>query len=560
MSYFDLGSFSRPIAGNSSEAQTWFDRGLVWMYGFNHEEAIACFERVLVADPACVLARWGIAHAIGPNYNKGWEFFSPDERVAALSRAHQALADANAHCATAMPMERAMLDALAHRFPTDPTIEDYGPWNDAFATAMRTVHAAFADDLDVVAIFAEALMNRTPWKLWDLKRRTPADGASTAEAQTVLERAFATRADAWDHPGLLHLYIHLMEMSPTPERALRHGDRLVDLVPDSGHLVHMATHIDVLCGDYQNVVWRNQRAIAVDRKFFDHAGGENFYTIYRIHNLHFSIYGAMFLARPSAALAAADALVAALPEPVVRFLPQLFEAFVAMKLHVLIRFGRWAEVLAEAFPTDADLYSYTTATLRYARTVALANLGRIAEAKAEQVAFYGAMAAVQEDRMVFNNPCSAVLQVAEQMLLGEVAYKSGATDVGLEHLRQSVRLDDELLYDEPWGWMQPTRHALGALLMEARKFEEAEATYRADLGLDDTLARPCQHPRNVWSLHGLDECLKQRGETLERRHIKLLLDQALARAEVPIRASCYCRSRAVGAHTGAGLASSKTAP
>ncbi len=546
MSYFDLGPFSRPIATSSFEAQAWFDRGLVWMYGFNHEEAIVCFERVLAADPSCVIARWGIAHALGPNYNKGWEFFSPAERVLVLSRAHQALADANAHRARATPMERAMVDALVHRFPTDPTIEDYGPWNDAFAAAMRKVHAAFADDLDVVAIFAEALMNRTPWKLWDLKRRTPADGASTAEAQTVLERAFATDPHAWNHPGLLHMYIHLMEMSPTPERALPHGDRLVDLVPDSGHLVHMATHIDVLCGDYQNVVWRNQRAVEVDQKFFAHAGGENFYTIYRIHNLHFNIYGAMFLARPTAALAAADALRAALPEPVVRFLPQLFEAFVAMKLHVLIRFGRWVDVLDEVFPTDADLYSYTTATLRYARTVALANLGRITEAKAEQDAFYGAMATVQEDRMVFNNPCSAVLEVAEQMMLGEVAYKSGYTDAGLEHLRQSVRLDDELLYDEPWGWMQPTRHALGALLMDAKQFEEAESTYRADLGLDDTLPRPCQHPRNVWSLHGLDECLKRRGETLERRHIQLLLDQALARAEVPVRSSCYCRSKKEG--------------
>ena len=547
MSYFDLGSFSRPIATTSCEAQAWFDRGLVWLYGFNHEEAIVCFDRALAADPGCVMAHWGIAHAIGPNYNKAWEFFSPEEKVSALSRAHQALADAKLHGARAAPMERAMLDALAHRFPADPTVEDYGPWNDGFATAMRQVHAEFPGDLDVVAIFAEALMNRTPWKLWDLKRRRPADGASTAEAQAVLERAFAADPGAWDHPGLLHLYIHLMEMSPTPEKALPHGDRLVDLVPDSGHLVHMATHIDVLCGDYQNVVWRNQRAIEVDRKFFAHAGGENFYTVYRIHNLHFRIYGAMFLARPTAALEAADALIAALPEPVVRFLPELFEAFVAMKLHVLIRFGRWAEIMDQTFPADAELYSHTTATLRYARTVALANLGRSAETVAERDAFYSAMAAVQEERMVFNNPCSAVLRVAEQMLLGEVAYKSGRTEEGLEHLRQSVQLDDELLYDEPWGWMQPTRHALGALLMDARKFDEAEAVYRADLGLDETLPRPCQHPRNVWSLHGLDECLRRRGETLERGHIKLLLDQALARAEVPIRASCYCRSKSLAA-------------
>ena len=145
--------------------------------------------------------------------------------------------------------------------------------------------------------------------------------------------------------------------------------------------------------------------------------------------------------------------------------------------------------------------------------------------------------------MMFNNPCSAVLLVAEQMMLGELAYKSGQTEEGLEHLRAAVRLDDGMLYDEPWGWMQPTRHALGALLMDAGQYAEAEAVYRADLGLDQTLPRPCQHPRNVWSLHGLDECLHRRGETVERRHVRLLLDQANARAEVPIRASCYCRAK-----------------
>ena len=145
--------------------------------------------------------------------------------------------------------------------------------------------------------------------------------------------------------------------------------------------------------------------------------------------------------------------------------------------------------------------------------------------------------------MMFNNTCSAVLAVAEQMMLGELAYKSGQTEAGLEHLRAAVRLDDSMLYDEPWGWMQPARHALGALLMDAGQYAEAEAVYRADLGLDNTLPRPCQHPRNVWSLHGLDECLQRRGETVERRHVRLQLDQAVTRAEVPIRSSCYCRSK-----------------
>jgi tetratricopeptide (TPR) repeat protein len=544
MSYFDLGHYRRGVVTAGPEARVWFDRGLTWLYGFNHEEAIVCFEKAIAADPGCVLANWGIAHAIGPNYNKMWEVFTPDEKVAALARAHDALTAAQAGLAGATPAERALVEALAHRFPVDPMVEDYGPWNEAFSASMRRVHEEFPEDLDVAAIVAEALMNRTPWKLWDLPRRRPADGSSTEEARRVLEQAFATQPAAWDHPGLLHMYIHLMEMSPTPEKALPHGDRLVDLVPDSGHLVHMATHIDVLCGDYQNVVWRNHRAAEVDRKYFAHAGGENFYTIYRIHNLHFEMYGAMFLARPTQALAAAEALCETLPEPVVRYLPQYFEAFVAMRSHVLVRFGQWAQILNEPFPVDAELYSYTTAMLRYARVVALANLGRIAEAEAEREAFYAAWARVQDDRFMFNNPGADVLKVAEQMMLGELAYKSGRIDEGLAHLRRAVELDDTLLYDEPWGWMQPTRHALGALLMDAGRFDEAEAIYRADLGLDATLPRPCQHPKNVWSLHGLDECLRRRGETVERRHVSLLLDQALARAEVPVRASCYCRSGA----------------
>ena len=543
MGYFDLGTWSRKVTTDNPEAQLWFDRGLRWMYGFNHEEAIVCFEKALQFDADCLMAHWGIAHCIGPNYNKQWEFFSPEEKVAALDRAHLSLKQAAAVANRATPAEHAILMALAARFPTDPAIEAYGPWNDAFADEMRKVHAAFPTDLDVTAIFAEALMNRTPWKLWDLQARGPAEGASTVEAQAALERAFANDPAAWDHPGLLHMYIHLMEMSPTPEKALRHGDRLVDLVPESGHLVHMATHIDVLCGDYQNVIWRNLRAAAVDRKYFNHAGGENFYTIYRIHNLHFVIYGAMFLARPTTALAAAAALRETLPEPVVRFMPEFFEAFIGMKFHVLVRFGRWQEIVDEPLPTDPALYPNTTALLRYAKAVALANLGRMDEARAERDAFATAQRAVPEDWMMFNNPCSAVLLVAEQMMLGELAYKSGQTEAGLEHLRAAVRLDDGMLYDEPWGWMQPTRHALGALLMDAGQYAEAEAVYRADLGLDHTLPRPCQHPRNVWSLHGLDECLRRRGETVERRHIGLQLDQAVARAEVPIRSSCYCRSK-----------------
>lgn len=544
---FDLGRYSRPVTTASDAAQRAFDRGLIWIYGYNHEAAAEAFEEAIAADPACGAALWGLAYAVGPNYNKPWEFFTPAEREETLARAHAALATAKGLRDVLSPVENDLIDALADRYPTDPAIEDFAPWNDAFSDAMRKVHAAHPNDLDVITVFAEALMNRTPWLLWDLKTGGPRAGASTLEAQAALERAFDTIPAAWDHPGCLHMYIHLMEMSPTPERALRHGDRLTDLVPDSGHLIHMATHIDVLCGDYQNVVARNHRAAEIDRKYEDLKGAKNFYTVYRIHNVHFEAYGAMFLGQPEVALAASDRLIEMLPDDVTAYLPELFEAFHGKKVHVQVRFGMWREILEAPLPADPDLYRYTTCAMRQARAIALANLGRHEEALAEREEAIAARARLPDDWMVFNNTALDVLEVGEAMMEGEIAFKAGGIEEGLGHLRRSVELDDDLLYDEPWGWMQPSRHALGALLMEAGRFEEAEAVYRADLGLDGTLARPCQHPGNVWSLHGLHECLVRRGEMTEARHIRLQLDRAAARATVPIHASCYCRRKAAAA-------------
>ncbi len=540
--YFDLGRYSRPVSGVPA-AQTWFDRGLVWLFAYNHDEAIICFEKALAADPTCVLAHWGIAYAIGPNYNKPWEIFTPDEKGPALARAHAAL-KAGLALEGAKPVERALLGALASRYPTDPEIEDYQPFNDGFAAAMKPVYEANRDDLDIAFVYSEALMNRTPWQLWDFHKGVPNPEASTTEAMAVLERAFDRTPGAWEHPGLLHMYIHLMEMSPHPERALRHGDRLTTLVPDAGHLVHMASHIDVLCGDYQNVLSRNLAAAEVDDAFKAYAGAANFYALYRIHNLHFAFYGAMFLGQQAAALDAVTRLRQEVPDEVVRAYPDVFETFVAAAPHVYIRFGMWSEILRLEQPEDKELYVTTNALIYYAKAVALANLGRHEEAQVAKADFIAAYARVPDSRMLFNNKARDVLAVAEEMMLGEIAFKAGRREEGLQHLRKAVELDDNLMYEEPWSWPQPTRHALGALLMEAGAYGEAEAVYRADLGLDGKLPRPSQHPRNVWALHGLHECLERRGETVERPHIKLLLDQAVARADIPIRASCLCRSKA----------------
>ncbi|MET9899739.1 hypothetical protein [Streptomyces sp. NPDC006446] len=544
MDYYDLGTHGRPVTTSSAEAQLWFDRGLVWSYAFHHEEAVACFEAAAAADPDCAMAYWGIAYALGPNYNKPWEFFDGEDLARTVERTHAAVRLAGEKAAAATPVEQALIGALASRYPRAEPVEDCSVWNVPYADSMRTAYELAPDDLDLAALHADALMNLTPWQLWDLRSGEPAEGARTREARAVLERALATEAGE-RHPGVLHLYIHLMEMSPTPETALPVADRLRGLVPDAGHLQHMPTHLDVLCGDYRRVVADNSAAIVADEKVRARSGAMNFYTLYRSHDFHFKIYGAMFLGQAKTALETAAQLEASIPEELLRVesppMADWLESFLAMRVHVLIRFGRWAGILRLPLPADPRLYCVTTAMLHYARGVALSATGRTAEAEAERERFREAVPRVPGTRMLFNNTCADILAIASAMLDGELEYRKGNHDIAFAALERSIALDDGLPYDEPWGWMQPTRHAYGALLLEQGRVAEAEAVYRADLGLDDTLPRASQHPGNVWSLHGFHECLVRLGKVGEARIVAQQLKIALAVADVPIEASCYCR-------------------
>jgi tetratricopeptide (TPR) repeat protein len=547
MDYYDLGSFTRMITTAVPEAQLWFDRGLNWLYGYNHAEAIACFRRALEHDPGCAMAYWGISYAAGPNYNLPWHLYDPAGKAAALGAAYDAMQGALARVDGASHVEQALIRALPARYPQREPIEDQSPWDAAYADAMRRVFHAHRDDLEARAVFAEAIMNLTPWKMWDLKTGGVAKDAGTLEAVEVLESAFRDIPAAWDHPGLLHSYVHLMEMSPFPQRALRAGDRLRDLVPDAGHLIHMPTHIDVLCGHYRDVLVYNQKAIVADRKFLAREGALNVYALYRIHDYHFAIYGAMFLGQYGAAMAAAQELIDTTPEALLRIpsppMADFVEGYLSMKQHVLVRFGKWREIIAQPLPADRELYCSTTAMMLYAQAVAHSALGHVAEAEAARAAFVEAKRRVPESRRVHNNTVQDLLGVAEAMLSGELEYRRGNYEAAFAHLRRSVELDDTLPYDEPWGWMQPTRHALGALLLEQGRVAEAEAVYRSDLGLDGKLSRACQHTDNLWSLHGLHECLVRRGDTVEAPLIKQRLDLALARSEVPVKASCFCRMK-----------------
>ena len=544
---FDLGSYSRPITTSSPEAQLWFDRGLLWTYGFNHEEAVLCFKQAAKADPKCAMAYWGIAYAMGPNYNKPWEAFDEAETSKTLSEAYDATTRAGTlagHCTQA---ERDLIGALHQRYQSARVPQDLPAWVDDFAAAMRAVYLNHVEDADISALFAEALMNRTPWALWDLASGNPAEGADTEEVRQVLERGMERRADTGGppHPGMLHMYIHLMEMSPFPEQALLACDQLRGLVPDSGHLQHMATHIDVLCGDYLSVVNRNEEAIRADRRYLAARGPFNFYTLYRCHDYHFKAYGAMFLGQYQSAIGAAEELISALPEDLLSVqsppMADWLEGLVPVKQHVFVRFGKWQEILAQELPANPELYCVTSATMRYARAIAFATLGHSKSAAAEAEAFERDFDRVPDSRYLFNNSCRDILAVAREMMLGELDYRRGDFESGFAHLRQAVALDDNLPYDEPWGWMQPARHALGALLLEQGRVEEALAEYRADLGFDSVLNRSSQHPDNVWSLSGYHECLERTGQHELAAVAQQRLALARARADVPVQVSCFCR-------------------
>ena len=541
---YDVGSYVRRVTTVSAEAQSWFNRGLNWCFGFHHEEAVACFEKALAADPDCAMAHWGVGYAIGPNYNFPWELMDPGGKAAALSRAYDASRAAFALADGVTAPERALIVALQARYPQRDPLDDQRVWNDAFADEMRLAYRAHPNDLDIRCIFAEAILNRTPWKMWDPRTGEPSSGAGTLEAREVLESAFRELPGAASHPGLLHLHVHLMEMSPHPELALVSGDRLREVAPDMGHLVHMPTHIDIQCGHYRDALHWNQKAIVADRKFYDRAGPMNFYSGYRIHNYHFAAYGAMFLGQFAPAIAAADELVETMPEAFLRIpsppMANFFEAYVAIRQHVLIRFGKWQDIIAQALPADHELYCNTVAIMHYAKGVAHAALGNVALAEAEQTLFREAAIRVPESRYIHNVACVKLLAIAEQMLSGEIAYRRGEHDAAFAHLRAAIALEDDLPYDEPWGWMQPVRHALGALLLEQGRVAEAEAVYREDLGLGGTLPRAQIHPDNLWALRGLLGCLERRGETAEAALIRQRVEFAAARADLPVAVSCFC--------------------
>jgi tetratricopeptide (TPR) repeat protein len=496
-----------------------FAEGLVWCFAFHHAEATRCFNELLELDPSCAMGHWGLAYAAGPHYNN----MEMNEESARAAHEHTLAALSLSSSAT--PVERALIEALAARYAW-PAPADRKSLDQAYADAMRVVYREHGANPDVAALYAESLMDLRPWDLWTT---TGDPQPGTLEIVEVLEKLLAEYPE---HPQGCHLYIHAVEASREPGRATAAADRLRERIPYAGHLVHMPSHIDIRTGGYANAIDANQRGIAADQAIIARTGRDGFYEIYRAHNYHFLAYAAMFAGQEEVAMQAARELTQELPVDVVAAMPQFLDGFMPTPLHVLVRFGHWDEILAE--PRPAEHLPYSRATWHYARGIAFANLDRGVEAELEREAFKIAAAAVPETFYVHNNTCRAVLEVGRAMLDGEVLFRAGRTEEALAALREGARLDDELRYDEPWGWMMPARHALGALLFEARRTEEAEAVYRADLE---------RHPNNGWALRGLAKCLAERGATDEVAQVERDFKTAWRDADVDITASCFCARR-----------------
>jgi tetratricopeptide (TPR) repeat protein len=550
MDRFNLGSHSRTISRASSDAQRWFDAGLNWCFAFNKAEGVKCFRKALEFDPDCVMAHWGIAYGSGPFYNLTWRDLGEQEAKSATATAFAHIEKARALTQGATALENWLVEAQACHVqkPHPVSGAEYDRWDDAYAAEMRRICMQYPDDDDVVALFVEALITRTPRRLWDVRTGLPAKNSDVAEALSVCERGIdrATSKGAPPHPALLHLHIHILEMSNEPERAKASAEALAPLCPDAGHLNHMPAHVHMLVGDYRKAKLAGEKAIAANDKYLGYAGPLTPYTTACAHDLLLMMHACMFMGRYGDAVGAADKLCGMVTDEVLglkdrpKFTTSL-EGYYSMRTHVMVRFGKWQELIDEPLPRDPALYPVTTAMCHYARGVAHATLRNFDAAEKERALFGESLYRIPLERKVFNNSAHSILAVGEKMLDGELAYHKGNYEPAFADLREAVERDDNLEYVEPWAWMHPPRHALAALLAEQGQFAEAEEIYRDDLGLTDRIQRCARHPNNVWALHGLAECLEVRHELQELETLRPRLEAAMALADVPIVSSCMCR-------------------
>lgn len=505
--YDNLGNYHFPVATTSPDAQEYFDQGLTLSYAFNHAEAIRAFRQAAALDPECAMCDWGVAFAFGPNIN------APITEEAA-TEAFRAIGQARRKTSSASDKERAYIEALATRYVADPKAER-PPLDRAYANAMRDVVKRFPADLDAATLFAQSLMDTSPWNYWNL------DGSPrelTPEVLATLESVLSRKPD---HPGAIHFYIHAVEASPNPGRAEQYADKLPALVPGAGHLVHMPAHIYLRVGRYNEASVANQDAIKADDAYFagDAVAGNMLYQVgYYPHNIHFFVTSASMEGRRADALKAADEVRARMHSDMLRD-PSMGGMIQHMNLTPLftkLRFRLWSDVLAEPAP-PGDL-PYMVATWHAARGLAHAAEGRLDEAEKERQA----VAALKDDAALKTlgissaNVAASVVAIAHELLAGELAAKRNRASEAARYLAAAVTLEDGLTYMEPPDWPIPVRQLQGAALLAIGRAKEAETAFRDDLK---------KFPRNGWSLSGLQASLERQGRAREAAAVKAQFDR-----------------------------------
>jgi tetratricopeptide (TPR) repeat protein len=507
-----LGDHRVPVTTRSSLAQRYFDQGMLLVYGFNHEAAVASFEAAARLDPDCAMCPWGVALALGPNINAP---MGPEANLRALA----AVREAQARSAGASDREREHIAALAQRYSAAPGAER-AELDRAYADAMLALQQRHPDDLDTATLAAEAQLDLTPWDYW-IDPQTPRPNAVTALA--LLERVLERDPR---HPGANHYYIHAVE-EYQPERAVPSAERLAGIAPGAGHLVHMPSHIFWRVGRYDEALEINRLASAADEAYLGWCRRTPFYrALYYPHNVHFLWAAAMAEGRADLALTTSRRLVAAVPDAMLAEYRSA-EEWRAIPLFTLLRFGRFDSVLAE--PRPAPERRYLTGIWHYARGLAQLRAGALDQARAERAALASVEAEPGVAQLDFVGvPAAEYLRLAGLILDGELAAAAGETDRALAALEAAVALDSGFPYIEPPRWYFPPRQALGAVLLQAGRAREAEAVYRADLAA---------YPRNGWSLFGLAQSLAAQGRAAEADAARTGFEHAWARADVELGAS-----------------------
>lgn len=510
--YDDLGTYHRRIDTSSDAAAAWFDQGLRLQYGFNHAEAIRSYRAALVHDPGCAMCWWGIALAAGPNINAPMDSASGALARDAIGRARALAEDGPAG-------ERAMIEALAARYADDPGA-DRAPLDSAYARAMAEVADAWPDDPDVLSLAAAALMNLSPWNYWtgDYDDRQP-----RPDTPTILDRLERAMEQESDHPGACHYYIHAVEAA-YPERAVPCAERLAGLMPGAGHIVHMPGHIYIRVGRYHDAVLANEHAVHADESYIqDQRPGGLYPAAYYPHNYHFMWFAATMAGMREKALWAARQVAPKVPLEVAKQIYWIQNVTVLPRL-AMVTFGDWEGVLAEPMPSPE--LPIATAMAHYARGVAWAATGRPDEARSELSTVR--RIATEIDAAGAGEGPEVVVAIAEQVLAGEIAMRTGDPAAAVPHLEEAAALEDGMLYEEPPVWYLPVRHVLGRALLEADRPAEAETAYREDL---------LRFPANGWSLLGLERALEAQGRTDEAAEVRAERERAWRHADLEPPAS-----------------------